>query len=353
MEPITIDPRYSLADICATEDGREALRLYLNQKVELGRREQARSREIGANLSPRGTAQFTLTSDDSNLPSTQRIQDYEGPGQAFTDRTLYEPLYNITQDETLDQDIRIDLYGPYGMMLEAISPTGEVRFGTVGTAQRTLAIVTYAGGFEITEDMIVYNQRHRVERMAVAAGRADIKLRNHIHFSPILSGTYAGARNVAFQTTAETANVDANRIINTLQVGLEQVPNASYLVVPQSLIWRLAAALNFVYPNQRPAAVTTFLDMGRVIVYRGSSVRLPNRIANLEETFAYPGVPANQAFLVTPGEQLESWVKHYLRITTETGDMSRLIAQQFIARERLGVYADLTGELGTVRLNFA
>lgn len=344
--------QFRLGDLCATEDGQRVFRAYLDTFVIEGRSAEARSPRTGFVAGTRST----LTSDDTELRPQPRVEEYVEP-VARQDRTLYEPLYDITVDETLPEDIHIDVYGPYAMVLERITATGEVRFGSVGSSQKKATLATWVGGFEVTEDMIVYDQRYRAERLATAAGKADIKLRNHLHLTPIISPTtpYAGDRNIAFQMTAAVdadPNADAKRVIATIQAGLDVLPNATFLLTTHGLIWRLSGALNMVYPNNRPVAVNDFIDTSRIITYRGSKITLPHRRQELEETVEYPGVTGQVAYLITAQEQLQSWVKHYLRYTVHEGDMSRLIVQQHIARERLGVFADLSGELGVIRLNF-
>jgi hypothetical protein len=82
---------------------------------------------------------------------------------------------------------------------------GEVQFGTLEKGAPSAGFIqTYAAGFEWTEDMIEFDRTYSIELNNQAFGRAWNALLNHLHLSPIIGFTYAGANSTAANATGAT-----------------------------------------------------------------------------------------------------------------------------------------------------
>ncbi len=347
-DQITLSPKYTLRQLMQSEEGQAGVLAYMAQEAGSGRALANRKGEWGVRATGK-VALSTITSEDIPKPTPGRVIPYEYD-EANAPDTLYEDIYDITQDENLPETETVQVDGPYAVVLREITPGAEVRFGTVASGEQSVRIRGFAGAFEIHDNVFLYNRTWDIARLGQAFGRADVLLRNHLHLGPFMAYPYTGDRDVPYAAAdaSTDALADARRIMRTLETALERVPSASYLLCGRQMYFRLQWALSLVYPNGAPVAITNFLAPERVILYWGGSIDVGG------VAFNYPGVGANVGYLITPKTpKLRSLVKQPLRIESFQGDMSRLIRIQMVATEHIGVYFDPTGELGTVRVNFA
>src|SRR5690606_4221832 len=116
----------------------------------------------------------------------QRYEVYAGRDQ---EPELWRAIYVETQDSNLPQTIDVNRIGPGGVVFEAITEGGEVKFVSVESSQFTVRLVDYAAGLEYSKNLVKYNQLWDVNIVERQAGIAHNALQNHIHFAPVLNGT--------------------------------------------------------------------------------------------------------------------------------------------------------------------
>jgi hypothetical protein len=216
---------------------------------------------------------------------------------------------------------------------------GEVRFGTrTLTPRQTVPLVTYAAGFEYTEDLVEYDKTWEISQLNEALGRAYNALLNHIHLYPIISYTYAAKNQTPADATGSTfrekmrATLKAGLIHSGSDVatdtGLGRSPNV--LLAHSSRRWDIEEALQrFVVSGTEYPALA---GIDTLVFYDGYSITVGSR------KYVYPGVPTNKAYLVDTSTYLIELVKHDLRTDAGVGDLSRLIQQQIVSRARRGVF---------------
>ena len=216
---------------------------------------------------------------------------------------------------------------------------GEVRFGTrTLTPRQTVPLLTYAAGFEYTEDVVEYDKTWEISQLNEAIGRAYNALLNHIHLYPIISYAYAAKNQTPADTTGATFR---EKMRNTLKAalihagsdtatdtGLGRSPNV--LLAHSSRRWDIEEALQrFVVSGTEYPALA---GIDTLVFYDGYSITVGAR------KYTYPGVATNKAYLVDTSTYLIELVKHDLRTDAGVGDLSRLIQQQIVARARRGVF---------------
>ena len=172
-------------------------------------------------------------------------------------------------------------------------------------------------------------------------------LMNHVHFYPLLNGTYdATGTKAAQETAAQTVAYDTD-LQTTLESVLKILPLATWLVVGSANRFRVANVLNKVYTDTNVAIeLHKNFDMGRILAYDGGSVTVGGK------TTTYDGVGSTYGYAVVPKTKLRSYVKRRLTIEEGDGDLSRFIAFQQVAHCYQGVSATLTGQFGVVRFAF-
>jgi hypothetical protein len=117
---------------------------------------------------------------------------------------LYKDIYTTLTDANFPKTLTINEMGPVSVVFLEHMEGDEVKFGTLEAGQqKTVTFVTYAAGVEYDEDILEFNQTWRVTEIGLAFGEAYNKLLNHIHFSPIINGSYATTSATA--ATAKTA----------------------------------------------------------------------------------------------------------------------------------------------------
>ena len=263
---------------------------------------------------------------------------------------MYQPIYDrvngpfpggavqIGPDMTLDANV---------VFLEKME-AGEIVFGTIAKAGApTFApIVTYAAGFEWTEDMIEYDRTWEIGMNARAFGRSYNYLLNHIHLAPIIAYTYSGDNLTAANATGTSLQ---EKTLLTFQ--------AAYTTAVQDIPQRVPSVILANEADRfqiEDALLTPVLDtagnplrrvpVDTIIYYNGATVN--NGLKN----FVYPGVTAKSCYFIFPKQRFKELVHHDLRVDIGPEDISRLIEGQQVARTRRGLYADMAQSVQKIAL---
>jgi len=251
---------------------------------------------------------------------------------------LYTPIYRRRENRNFPQHIEIRPFvGARVVFLEHLEGE-EVKFGDmkVGPAA-TVPIVTYAAGFEWTEDVVEYSQDWSVAELSRAMGEAYNALLNHLHLGPIVSYNYPAKNKTAASTEG---NAYLEKLRNTIIQGLKDASQdkdadtgsprrPTVLLAHSSRQWDIEQALQrqqiggTIYPQ--------ISQINTLIFYDGYSVTVG------EKTYAYPGVDPGKAYLIDPSRYFVELVKHDLIVDAGQADVKRLIQGAIVGRARRGV----------------
>ena len=266
---------------------------------------------------------------------------------------LYQPLYERVTGPFPGGSVQIggDVLFDANVVFQQKTEAGEIVFGTLSKAGAPsfVPIVTYAAGFEWTEDMLEFDRSYEIGMNARAFGRAYNYLLNHLHLSPIIAGTYTG-------TNAQAAVTGQGSLQANTLVQFQQAYRTGALAVPQRIpTWILAneadrfqiedALLSPVLDSQ--GNQLRRVPVEGIIYYNGATV------TNGVKSFTYPGVTQGTCFFISPRARLKELVHHDMRVDIGPGDISRLIDGQQVARTRRGSYADLNNSVIKVTLSTA
>ncbi|SFU40310.1 hypothetical protein [Alicyclobacillus macrosporangiidus] len=252
---------------------------------------------------------------------------------------LYQPIYRRIADSNLTEFVDISpLVGARVVFLQHME-LEEVKFGTrVVGPKDTVPIITYAAGFEYTEDIQEWDKTWQLAELNRAMGEAYNALLNHIHLSPIITYNYPAKNKTAASTEGATY---LEKLRNTIKQGLidaSQDKNKdtlsprrpTILLAHSSNQWDIEEALQrqqiggTIYP--------AISQIDTLIFYDGYSVTVG------EKTYTYPGVDPGKAYLIDPQKYFVELVKHDLRVDASGPDLSRLVVSQIVGRARRGVY---------------
>lgn len=254
---------------------------------------------------------------------------------------LWQPIYQVREDPNFTEFVEVTPFvGAQVVFLQRME-LEEVTFGSrkIG-AKDTVPIITYAAGFEWTEDLVLYDRTWEITELNRALGEAYNALLNHVHLYPILSFSYA-AKN---KTAAATTGTYLEKLRETIKQGLihaSQDKNTdtgtprrpSILLAHSSMRWDIEQALQRMVIGGTEYPPVSAIDT--LIFYDGWSVTVGER------TYDYPGVATNKAYLIDRRRYFRSLVKHDLRIDAAGADASnlkRLVEGTIVARARRGVY---------------
>ena len=256
--------------------------------------------------------------------------------------TLYEPLYDITNDPSLPKLVQVYEAGPAAVIFDEVLEGGEVKFLTMGESNYSVRIKHYGVGVEYTKDMEIFNEQFRIPVIERQVGVAHNALLNHIHLNPFLAFSYGAANQTpASAVGAKLEEKTAKTLENALATAKSDSANPRrgpyYLLCAASNRYLLERVLNPV-PQQGFSLQSSALgEILGLIVYDGwSGVRG-------FKTVSYAGVTANKAYLIDVGMKMsdhQSFVKQGL--TTEFGnpDVSRFIRAQGVWDTYFGAYAN-------------
>lgn len=255
---------------------------------------------------------------------------------------LYQSIYRRLEDANFTENVDIWPFIHAQVVFLQHMELEEVKFGTrkIGPKE-TVPILTYAAGFEYTEDMVLYDKTWERAELDRAMGEAHNALLNHIHFNPIIDFTYA-AKN---KTGAQTEGEGDSRVLNirkTIRKGLidaHKDKNAetlrrrkpSVLLAHESNRWDIEEALQ---RHQVSGTIYPALSgINTLIFYDGYEMTVG------EKTYEYAGVDEGKAYLIEPQRYYRELIKHDLRVDATRGDLTRLVEQQVVGRARRGVIA--------------
>jgi len=269
---------------------------------------------------------------------------------------LYQPIYRTIVNANFPKNVEALGFVNAQVIFVEKMELENVKLGTraVATPTDTIPIVTYAAGFEWTEDVSVYDQTWTIDEMNRAFGEAYNALLNHIHLYPIIyysaSPGYPAKNKTPASTSFTTyrenlrATLRAGMIHAALDINTDtRAPrNPTILLAHSSMRWDLEEALaRFTVNNVEYPALG---GISVIIFYDGMTLQVGERV------FTYPGCPTNIAYLIQPQRYFVELVKHDLMVDAERGDLMRLIAQQVVARARRGVMAGVTNAVEEVTL---
>lgn len=253
---------------------------------------------------------------------------------------LYGPIYRKVEDEKLSEHVDIKPFiNVQIVFLEHMELEG-VKFGSrkVG-AKDTVPIITYAGGLEWTEDMVLYDKTWEMSEVNRTMGEAYNALLNHIHLYPIIKHNYATKNKTA---ASSEGNTMLEKMRNTIKAALihasedkdtstkaPRKPNI--LMAHSSRRWDIEECLQRMQIGGTIYPAISQIDT--LIFYDGWSTVVG------EKTYEYSGVNASKGYLIEGQKYFRELVKHDLRIDATEGDLKRLIENAIVGRARRGVIA--------------
>ena len=269
---------------------------------------------------------------------------------------LYGPIYERMEDSNFPE-VFDPKWAQYGVVVFLQYIEGdEIKFGSLRAEEGPVArIITWAAGFEYTEDMIEYNQTFNMEVLNRAMGESHNALLNHLHLDPIISYNYAASNttNAVYvdvegkPTTKEAGNAHPTLSLReTLKKGRgdsrKKKRPGNVLLVAGTREEHVQEALEGMHVRG-----TDLLALGgitEIIAYDGYDIRVAKK------SYSYGGVNDNTAYLIRPKGGFKELVKHGLRVDAGDGDLSRLIETQIVGRTRRGVYAAVAENVQKINL---
>ena len=255
---------------------------------------------------------------------------------------LYLVFYSEIRDANLPKLIDVQKIGPGGVVFEEVFEGGEVKFASVSSSEESVAIRHFGVGLEYSKDLVIFNQLWNVSIVERQMGIAFNALLNHLHFNPILAFSYAAANQTAANTAGDSI---AENYVLTLEDAITNAkadtsnprrgPYALLVASANMFMWERAL---FRVPQQGFSKQSSALDMIRAVVaYDGWT---GTRGA---KTTTYSGVSSNKAYLVdlaNRDQDLVSYVKQDLEVTTGNPDVSRFLLDQRVYDVYRGVYCN-------------
>jgi hypothetical protein len=289
-----------------------------------------------------GQRVYEFIGTDDFGPSWYERVRYEVDAGRLRVPTLYEPIYDIVVDSGLPETQSIKKWGPDGFVLEEIFEGGEVKFGQVTTSEVSVSQRQFGVALEYSKKLMMFNQLWQIARIERAVGEAHNALLNHLHFSPILTATYAAANQTAANTSGGTTTEDWFLTIEDAIVASSadatNPRNGPYaLMIHPSQRFMVERALNRVPQEGFALDSSAASNITTVIGYSGwTGVRG-------KKSTTYTGVTTGKGYLVNLAyrdEDFVSLVKQPLESVQGNADISRFILEQTVWDVWLGVYAN-------------
>lgn len=253
---------------------------------------------------------------------------------------LYQPIYRTVTNRNFTRHVDIRPFvGARVVFLEHLEGE-EVKFGDMYVGQTsTVPIVTYAAGFEWTEDVEEYSEDWSITELSRAMGEAYNALLNHLHLGPIITYNYPAKNKTDAVTSHGTLieNIRATIKQGLIDAAQDEDPETrmrrrpTVLLAHSSRQWDIEEALQrmqiggTIYP--------AISQINTLIFYDGYTVTVG------EKTYTYPGVDPNKAYLIDPSKYFVELVKHDLMVDAGAADIKRLIRGAIVGRARRGVVA--------------
>ena len=257
---------------------------------------------------------------------------------------LYEPMYRRISDPNLTEEVNVrSIISRASVVFFEHIEGEEVKFGTrqLGPLE-SVRLLTWAAGFEWTEDLVEYDKTWEVQQINEGFGRAYNALLNHLHISPILTYTYPDKNHTDAVTDADAGTSEYRvKLRMTIQRGMREAEAdrntdsglgryPTILLAHPSRRWDFEDALGRFTLNGTEYPSLSGPDI--LIFYAGYSSRVGAK------TYVYDGVNPDLFYLIDASTYFVELVKHDLRIDAQPGDLSRLIAQQVVGRTRRGAF---------------
>lgn len=253
---------------------------------------------------------------------------------------LYAPIYRTIDDPNLTQNVDVTPFTSAQVIFLEHMELGEVRFGSrkIG-AKDTVPIITYTGGLNWTEDMVLYDKTWEIAEANRSMGEAYNALLNHIHLFPILNYAYAAKNKTA--ASAEGATY-MEKLRSTIKAGLahaslDKNTDTKSPRRPNILLAHSSRRMDIEEVLQRMQIGGTLYpaisQIDTLIFYDGWSTIVG------EKTYTYPGVDTGKAYLIEGQKYFRELIKHDLRIDATGGDLTKLIENAIVGRARRGVVA--------------
>lgn len=270
-------------------------------------------------------------------------QRYEVDAGRDMEPLLFPPLYNITRDATLPENIDINTLGPGGVTFSKILEGGEVKFASLSESAHSVHLYQWAAGIEYSERIFRFNQQFRLPFIERQFGVAANALQNDIHLSPILTATYVAANQTAASAVGSTLE---EKMHNTLDDAITN-SRADTTYPRRGPYWVLCSTANLsmlrkattqapqqTFSRQSPEV---FSSIQGIIAYDGWTGTRGKKVTT------YSGVTANKCYLVSLAYRdldLQSYYQQDLRVQRGDGDLSRFIVEAVIYDMWLGCYAN-------------
>jgi hypothetical protein len=254
---------------------------------------------------------------------------------------LYTPIYRRRENRAFPKNIEVGpAFGRARVVFVEHIEGEEVKFGTRTLGARdTVPIITYAAGFQWTEDMEEYDATWEAEETSRAFGEAYNALLNHLHLNPVITYAYAAKNKTAYAVTGNTFEKDRLTIKTAIEhAAQDKHPDTNRVRRPTVVLAHPSNQFRVMEALQRAQIGGTVYEaigqqLTTVILYDGWSDTVG------EKTYTYAGCPTNKIYLIDPSRYFQELVKHDLLVDADNADISKLIKEQVVARARRGVYS--------------
>lgn len=316
-----------------------------------------------------GTSAGIQWSDDV-AAGTATIQEMIGTGdgaQDFLEKTtydayqgreafplLYKEIYTTREDASFPKLMTAREYGPVQVVFVEKFEGGEVKFGELAPGtEKVVRFHTYAAGLEWSEDMVEYNEFWSLTDASVAFGENYNKLLNHMHLSPIITGSYTTtggtveAKKLAQKAGTAQLVAWSTDFVTTMEAAMAILPAGSIILHNSSdaIYFQREVAKDLLDTVGTPGPVKSKWGTYKFIPYDGEEVVVGDR------TYVYGGVATGFIYVITPKKNFVEYIKHDLRIDSGNADISRLIVDQMVGRARRAVFAAIGGKTGAIKVD--
>lgn len=253
---------------------------------------------------------------------------------------LYGPVYRKVEDRNFSQYVDVAPFiNAQVIFLEKMEMEG-VKMGhrKIG-AKDTVPIITFASGFEWTEDMVEYDKTWEITQLNRAMGEAYNALLNHMHFNPILAYTYAAKNKTAANATETTYREKLRATLKAALIHAAADKNTdtaaprrpNILLAHSSKRWDLEECVQRMVIGGTEYPAVSGIDT--MIFYDGWSTMVGDK------AYSYSGVDPTKAYLIEGQKYFRELVKHDLIVDAQDGDLTHLVEKVMVGRCRRGLIA--------------
>lgn len=265
---------------------------------------------------------------------------------------VYKPIYRTVENRKLTSSVKIKNFVGAQCVFVAKLEGEEVQFGTrLVQGPDTIPIVTYAAGFEWSEDMVEYDETWEASEASRSMGEAYNAKLNHMHLYPIIS--YASYGTAGSTNAVTSYSTRWENIRQSIQNGLEDAYSYRNTVtghrrMPTIMLcggknrWDVEQAI-----GQFQSKATVYPALGNIdtlIFYDGWAITMDGI------TTTYDGVGSTECFLIEPKRYFVELIKHDLLISAQAGDLHRLVERTVVGRARRGVVTSISESVQRVIL---